>query len=224
VSIRRLETAYQILSKNVSKNHNMKEYVKQVKELFKLNAKIRDFDIICASMESKYQDKTRELVSGLKNQRLDLIKDANHLAKKISCFDIPEVSKSNIKKSKLEKRYLKVIDRIIFDIHKNSIISLGDEKKIDELHMLRKNFKRLRYSLELASYKKTTQDMLQSLRNIQDILGEIHDSDIIIEHLRNTDPTRYSDIISSEVLHRSKRYNAFVSAFKKDPKAINFNL
>jgi CHAD domain-containing protein len=165
------------------------------------------------------------LVSAQKSSRSEQIKDASKLALEISRLDIPKITKSSIKKSKLAKRYLKILDGIILDIHKNSIIALGDERKINELHMLRKNFKKLRYTLELASDKKITHDILQNLKNIQDILGEIHDSDIIIDYLKSVDrDSKYSDIIVAEVLRRSKKYNAFVLAFKKNPEVINFEL
>lgn len=225
VSIRRLESAYQILPKNVRRQERIREYVKYAKKLFKINAKIRDYDIICANMELHHSNKTKNLVSALKSSRSEQIKDASKLALEISCLGIPKITKSSIKKSKLTKRYLKILDGTILDIHKNSIIALGDEKRINELHTLRKNFKKLRYTLELASDKKTTQDILQNLKNIQDILGEIHDSDIIIDYLKSVDhDSKYSDIISAEVLRRSKKYNAFVLAFKKNPEAINFEL
>ena len=225
VSIRRLESAYQILPKNARKQERVREYVKYAKKLFKINAKIRDGDIICANMELYHPNKTHDLVSALKNARSEQIKDSGKLALEISRLDNPKITKTSIKKSKLAKRYLKVLDGTILDIHRNSIIALGDERKINELHVLRKNFKKLRYTLELASDKKTTHDILQNLKNIQDILGEIHDSDVIIDHLKSVDrDSKYSDIIATEVLHRSKKYNAFVLAFKKNPEAINFEL
>ena len=225
MSIRRLESAYQILPKNMRKKEKVKEYVKQAKELFKLNAKIRDFDIICTNMELRYPDKTRDLISSLKNSRIEQVKNANKLALKVSRLEIPKITRSDIKKSKLEKRYRKIIDNTILDIHRNSIISLGDERKISELHALRKSFKKLRYSLELVSDRKAMDHHLQNFKNIQDTLGEIHDMDIIIDHLRSIDKnSTYSEIISAEILHRSKKYNAFVTAFKKNSKVINFDL
>src|SRR5574340_81849 len=225
VSIRRLEAAYRVLPKSARKQEKVRAYVKQAKELFKVNAKIRDFDIICTNMESKYQDETRDLVLALKNSRIEHSKNANRLALKVSRLRRPKILKSVLKESKLEKRYLKVLDEIMLDIQKNAIIALGDEKKIDELHMLRKDFKKLRYSLEITSDKKTTLDMLKDLKNIQDMLGEIHDSDIIINYLRNIEQkAKYSDIIEAEVLERSKKYNTFVSAFRKTPKSGNFAL
>jgi CHAD domain-containing protein len=189
-----------------------------------LNAKIRDFDIICAKMESRYQDKTHEMVTSLKNSRVEKLHSANELTLKILYLPVPKIS-TNIKKSKLSKRYFKVLDRIALDIQKNTIIALGDERRIEEIQMLRKGFKKLRYSLELTSNKERTAQVLKNLKGIQDMLGDIHDSDIIIDYLNNIEQSsRYSDIIESEVLERRRKYNAFVSAFKKKPRTSIFNL
>lgn len=224
VSIRRLEAAYRILPRKIREREEIKDYVKQTKKLFKVNAKIRDFDVIRINMESKYLDKTKDLILTLRDLRSEHVKDANRLSLKISDLHRPKILKFDLKKSKLEKRYLKVLDEIILDIQKNAIIALGDEKKIDELHMLRKDLKKLRYSLEIASDKKIMVDILKDLKNIQDILGGIHDSDIIIDYLRNIEQKSYADIIESEVLERSRKYNTFVTTFKKNLKADNFIL
>ena len=223
VAIRRLETAYKILPKNIREKEKNTNYIKQVKTLFKLNAKIRDYDIICAKMESKYQDKTYDLVASLKKSRIEKLHSANEIALKILRLPTPTISANILKESKLNKRYFKVLDKIELDIQKNTIIVLGDEKKIEELHMLRKDFKKLRYSLELASDKEKTVRILKNLKEIQDILGDIHDSDIIIDHLRSIEQnSRYSHIIESEVLERRRKYNAFVSTFKKRKPEINY--
>ena len=175
-------------------------------------------------MESKYHDKTREIVISLKKFRIEKLQNANELALKILDLSVPKTP-TNIKKSKLNKRYLKVLDRIELDIQKNTIIALADEKRIEELHSLRKDFKKLRYSIELISKKERTSLVLKNLKDIQNTLGVIHDSDIIIDYLNSKQSSRYSDIIESEVLERRREYNAFVSTFKKrKPKTSNFNL
>jgi CHAD domain-containing protein len=216
VGIRRLETAYRVLPRKIRMNEEVVNYLKQTKILFKLMATIRDIDIICKKFESKYQDKTRDLVSTLKNTRIEKLHNANELSLKILNLHIPQISKSILKKSKLNKRYLKVLDEIELDIHKNTIISLGDEKKIEELHMLRKDFKKLRYSLELISYKEKVIQVLENLKKIQDVLGEIHDSDIIINHLRSKEQSsNILEIIETEIQERRRKYEMFVSIFNK---------
>ncbi|SHO48018.1 conserved hypothetical protein [Nitrosotalea sinensis] len=216
VSIRRLESAYRILSKNTRKQKKNKHYLKQIRTLFKSNASIRDYDIICARMEAKYHTETTELVSSLRNLRGRQLKDAIQLALEISNSRIPKTSSFFLKKSELKKKYQKILDEMILNIQKNIIIVLGDEKKINELHMLRKDFKKLRYSLELAPKRKIIVDILKNLKNIQEVLGDIHDSDIIIDYLKNIkQDSRYSSIIDSEVLERSKKYSMFVTIMKR---------
>jgi CHAD domain-containing protein len=217
VAIRRLESAHRILPKNIREKEKNANYVKQAKTLFKLNAKIRDYDIICAKMEFKYKDQTHDLINSIKNSRIEKLDSANQIALKILRESTPKISCNMLKESKLNKRYFKVLGKIELDIQKNTIIALGDEKRIEELHMLRKGFKKLRYSLELASNKEgKTIQILKNLKKIQEILGDIHDSDIIIDHLRSIEQnSKYLDIIGSEVSERSKKYNAFVAAFKK---------
>jgi CHAD domain-containing protein len=216
VAIRRLESAHRILPKSIREKEKNANYIKHTKTLFKLNAKIRDYDIICAKIESKYKDQTNELVSTLKNARIGKLHIANEIALKIIHLSTPKISANMIKKSKLNKRYFKTLGKIELDIQKNTIIALGDEKRIEELHMLRKGFKKLRYSLELASNKGKTVQILKNLKKIQEMLGDIHDSDIIIDHFRSIEQnSKYLGIIESEVSERSKKYNAFVDAFKK---------
>ena len=224
VTIRRLETTYRIFPKNIRKKEKLTNYVKQAKVLFKLNAKIRDYDIICKKMESTYKDQTYDLVSTIKKSRIEKLNISNRIALEIFQEDTPKISNNIIKKSKLHKRYFDVLNKIELNIQKNTISALGDEKKIEELHMLRKDFKKLRYSLELSSNKGKTIQALKNLKEIQDMLGDIHDSDIIIEHFRSLEQnSKYSHIIESEVLERSKKYHAFVTAFnKKRPKTGYF--
>lgn len=225
VGIRRLETAYQIFPKKARRKKEITNYVKQAKMLFKMNAKIRDFDIICAKMESKYQDKTHDLVSTLKNSRIEKLHNAKEQAARILHLTIPAISTNILKNSNLNRRYLKILDKIELEIQKNTIISLGDEKKIRELHMLRKGFKKLRYSLELTSYKAKTVQTLENLKEIQDMLGEIHDSDIIINYLRSVGhDSKITSIIESEVQERKRNYDLFVSLFKKKEKMSDFYL
>jgi CHAD domain-containing protein len=216
VAVRRLETAYQIFPKIVRKKSLLRDYVKKAKELFRLNALIRDYDIICARMESKNRDKTHDLVSNLKGFRIKNLQVANKLALKISHLQPPKSTEIALKESRLNKRYLKVLNEIELNIQKNILIALGDEKKVEELHMLRKDIKKLRYSLELASNEKNANNLLKNLKNIQDILGGIRDGDIIMDYLRTLGQNPIIlDLIKSEILERKEKYQKFVLLYNK---------
>lgn len=212
-SVRRIEAVYRVGPKKVRRKKQLRNYVKLAKNLFKLNTKIRDFDIISKNMETKYQNKTMNLITNLRDLRVEQIQKANKLALKIYRLRIPQIPKSMVNESKLRKRYLTILDKIEAEIQKNAIIVLGDEKKLDELHRLRKDFKKLRYSIELISKKESSG--VKSLKNFQDILGEIHDHDIIVEYLRSMEQnSKYNEIIDMETLERLKKYKEFVALLK----------
>ena len=217
-SIRRLEAVYRIAPKNIRKIKQIKNYVNLAKKLFKFNAKIRDLDITCKKFETRYPNNTKSLVLNLKNSRVELIQKANKLALEIYRENIPKIPKLDLKGSKLKKRYDEVLDEVEFQIQKNTIIVLEDEGKLEELHMLRKDFKKLRYSIELISKESPG---IKKLKNFQDALGEIHDCDIIIDCLKRLgqDPN-YNEIIEAENLERGKKYQEFVTLLKsKDAKS-----
>ncbi|BAZ09277.1 CHAD domain-containing protein [Calothrix sp. NIES-4071] len=67
--------------------------------------------------------------------------------------------------------------------------SVQTEQNLDSnhevLHSLRKQAKRLRYQMELFSefYGENYEEHLAEVKNIQDVLGEIHDSDVLEDWL-----------------------------------------
>jgi CHAD domain-containing protein len=64
-------------------------------------------------------------------------------------------------------------------------IYIDQPERVDELHAMRIAAKKLRYTLEAFAllYEGEFQDILQSMRKIQDLLGEIHDSDVWVTYL-----------------------------------------
>ena len=58
---------------------------------------------------------------------------------------------------------------------------IHDPDKITELHNLRISVKRLRYSMEFfeINYGKTFKTCLKVLEDLQELLGEIHDCDVL---------------------------------------------
>ncbi len=220
VTIRRLEAIYQILPNKTRKIESLNNFLKMIKKFFKLNNELRDYDIISAKLEDKYGKDTSNLADSLKECKKKQIKNCITLALEISNLPCPKISNYKIKERKLKKRYHKILDRIELNLQKYSVIALMDEKKIDDLHMLRKNFKKLRYSLELSSNKESL-SLLSNLKNIQDILGEIHDSDIIINYLKHLEQKqKLEHIIESEIAGRSKKYQTFVLSFKENKSKL----
>lgn len=57
----------------------------------------------------------------------------------------------------------------------------------EELHNMRISIKRLRYTMEFfaVNYDSRFDDYLTTIVDLQDILGDIHDSDVVLEVLTN---------------------------------------
>jgi CHAD domain-containing protein len=211
IAIRRLESAYRILPKKLGKKQMIQNYMQETKTLFKVNTQIRDFDIICEKFERHGSSKYLELVNYLKNRREDELKTAHQLAMKVKGLSRPKLKSKDLVGSKLNKRLRKIVSDLTAQIQENIPVVIADEKKIEELHRLRKDFKKLRYSIELTSNNATPLKPVKNLKRIQDLLGEIHDCDIMLDYLREVKgPNELSEVIRNEILFRREKYQQFV--------------
>ncbi|MDE0482648.1 MAG: CHAD domain-containing protein [Candidatus Poribacteria bacterium] len=62
---------------------------------------------------------------------------------------------------------------------------IQDPEKREELHNMRISIKRLRYTMEFfaINYDKHFTEFIKTIIDLQDILGDIHDSDVVLEVL-----------------------------------------
>lgn len=224
ITIRRMESAYRILPKKNRENTNIKNYVKQAKTLFRINTQIRDFDIIRAKLEKKHIIQFSQIIDFIGSRRKHQLNAGHRLALQLRDISTPKLKEKNVTESKLRKRFQKIMSELIVEINRYIPVVLEDDKKNEELHKLRKNFKKLRYSIELTSDKIGPLKSIKSLKMIQDELGLIHDSDIFLDYLRSIEGSHeLSEVIREEILERRKKYQKFVQVFKDeklDPKKL----
>ena len=164
-SIRRLRASYQSLPKPIRNEKKMKEFVAKSKELFSINSKIRDYDIIF-DMLSKYvpvehlpkqgqqlqsSQTGTNLFKSLKTLRNRKLSEAKSIALELRKLSLPKLDGNMTNKSerKLEKRFNNVVCKLANTIERNYPIVLSSPKRISELHEMRKDCKKLRYLLEL---------------------------------------------------------------------------
>ena len=77
----------------------------------------------------------------------------------------------------------------------------------------------LRYAIEAAGERKSSK-ILPVLRSWQEILGLIHDSDIVIDYLQNEkDSPESRDLVRDELTERNKNYETFAT-MAKSPRRI----
>jgi CHAD domain-containing protein len=178
-SIRRLLNSYSLLNKE-SERSQINKYIKLSKRLFKYNSDVRDIDIICHHLKLYKNTESYRLQQNLTTKRERKLKTTITLGLQLNNMNLSDINGDYLStrktQSKFAKEKSKLQDRILRDL---PIVTL-DPLKIEELHELRKNSKKLRYLLELLPKEDKS---ISKLINIQDKLGLIHDFDITIEFL-----------------------------------------
>jgi len=101
---------------------------------------------------------------------------------------------------------------------------IQDPEKREELHNMRISIKRLRYTMEFfaINYDKHFTEFIKTIIGLQDILGDIHDSDVVLdvltEYKENLHPTDLPGIDTLIVRTRETRnadYQAFLHKWGK---------
>jgi len=245
-AIRRLEASYSASPKQIRRKR-MKKYVDGSKHLFKLNSEIRDFDIILEKLNKEGQMDEQQLgilsksIKRQKNRKLD---KALSLAIELRKLNATPLNNDNdlydrcIVQQKLIKRYNNVVGKFVCRMERNFPIVINNGERIDELHEIRKDSKKLRYLLELVLSNKDRNKgnidkndvinkndhgdnhnvsfLLEKLEKIQDMLGNIHDYDITTAYLKGHNSHNFFIAENNIAMIRKNKYEQFVQYCKSD--------
>jgi CHAD domain-containing protein len=217
-AIRRVDASFRSLPKKVRKRNKVSNYNKLCKQLFKINSNIRDYDIIYEKLRNySSQPIYTELTESLKKRRDAELRKARGMALSLRKIKPPKIDEKDIPNAKLNRRFNKIITRFSDRIELNFPVVLTHADRARQLHEMRKDCKKLRYLLELLSYKnnKETERTITELEKIQEMLGSIHDDDIAITHLRrNRRSKEVRHILDDMVAERARKYNEFIEFCK----------
>ncbi len=231
-AVRRLDATYKSLPKKLRRNNRMSKYMATSKRLFKLNSKIRDYDILGEKLQKYSSDPTYNKLSDLlKKRRETKLATARKVALSLRDGRRPHIDENDIPPKKLEAKFNKVIARLVESIELDLPIVLTNPDKIKELHELRKDCKKLRYLLEIIPDQdsnskndtgvdyKDIHAMITTLEDIQDILGSIHDNDTTISFLNQVSHRNKEDIshiLHNEISGRAKKYEDLIQFCKRN--------
>ena len=219
-SVRRFNSTFLSLPKKYRTGPMLlSEYNQIANEFFKINSKIRDYDIIFDILNNYPQNGQRDLViDSIKKDRQLNLEKAKTIAISLKDLGANEVvDKMNITERELQKRYNKVLSNLISKIELNLPIVITNAKKIEELHQLRKDCKKMRYMLELLPEENRDAIELKKIfEKIQDHLGSIHDFDITINYLQSLQPNKeIQEMINTETEKRRLKYEEFLTFSKR---------
>ena len=230
-SVRRLDACYKTLPKKIRNKKQVRTYVDKSRELFKINSQIRDFDVITDLIRKNNPENgngNKMDLTKFENRRASKLKEAKVVAVALRKLSVPNVDKGSISAGMLTKRYNKLISNFGSRIQLNLPLVIADADKVNELHEMRKDCKKLRYLLELVPHDKSSDKNMskieEELQNMQDLLGAIHDCDATVAHLkRQTKRQRRNDIIEHIVQERKRRYEDFLVHCKSDITNNQYN-
>jgi CHAD domain-containing protein len=219
-SVRRLDALYKTLPKKVQKKKQMKRFVNNSKDLFKINSQVRDFDIINELIGKIYANHGNKngVDINFENRRTRKLENAKVIAVELRKLPLPKVKKKSVPTAKLTKRFNKLINKYGSRVQLNLPLVTTDADKVAELHVLRKDCKKLRYLLELVSHDNSSDNIIskmgEELQKMQDLLGAIHDCDATAAYLKRQKLQNKKEIIEPILQERKKRYENFLDHFK----------
>ena len=215
---RRLQAAFALLPKTTRNENKAQKTMARIKELMKVNASVRDQDIILSKLSMYKQSPTYErLTENLRKSRKSHLEQAKELALSVQKEPGPRVKPRDLSHLILQRRYNKVVRRLASKITSELPIVREDLSKVEELHVVRRDCKQLRYVLEMSEFSRPPKPLV-TLRSWQDLLGAIRDHDVMIEYLRGIRKSAEIQLaLNTEVEDRNKSYRKFVEVSRENP-------
>jgi CHAD domain-containing protein len=218
-SLRRLLTTANILPKKIRGQRESRRYLENCDKLLRLNAEARDIDIVLSKLPHHGDDPAyAKLAVRLNNTREASIKKARQIASLIEIKKDLPIHPKEISAPLIQKRFKKSTDALAKRLKKHLRIVVKESKDLDELHKLREDSRRLRFTLEIDDSPKTTK-LLPVLESWQDVLGKIRDSDIFISHVKDEKGSaKIREVLEQEKSERHENYEKFLEIARESPR------
>jgi CHAD domain-containing protein len=218
VTIRRITVMTKLLPRKTRESVDAQKFQLALKSLLKATAEARDSDILKDALEAHLSIVPREILDALNIKRNQAESAARGSMKVFPAKLAPSVNQSEIDAKKLSAKLSKKVKKRGSAVQALLVKAVGDESRVTDLHKLRIEVKKLRYLLELA--EDASRD-LKVLIRWQDALGEIHDLDVAVYHLRSN----YSEEVKKKLLGalekaRHDGFRAFIGQLKADLKVL----
>ena len=210
ISIRRLLTTANILPKKIRGEKESKRYLEDHEKLLRLNAKVRDIDIILSKLPHHGDDPAyAKLAKPLQKMRESSLKKAQRFAESISDMASLPIETRKLSEPIIQKRFKKTAKALTETLKEHLRAVVKEPRNIDELHKLREDSRRLRFTLEIDDTPESTR-LLPILETWQDVLGKIRDSDVFISHFEDEKrPTKIGKVLEQEKSGRKRIMKGF---------------
>ena len=210
-SIRQTLATSNLLPKKIRKSNETKKYLDGLEKLLKLNAKVRDTDIVLSKLPNHGDSpEFSEFAKKLKNRRESSLKKAERFASSFKDNKGIALDAKDISPSALQKRFAKTANGLAEKLKQGLRIVKTKPKDLVQLHKLRENSRRLRYTLEIDNQPKSSK-LVRIVDAWHDVLGKIRDADIFISSLEDRKSTpKTMEVLEIERKGRKANYEKFL--------------
>jgi CHAD domain-containing protein len=217
-SIRKVLTIANILPKKIREQKESKKYLESYENLLRLNAKVRDVDIIFSKLPHHGDDPAySKLATQLNKMRESSLKKATRFASSIKGMKSFSIEADKLSSPMIQKRFKKTATALTKRLKMHLRIVTNEPKNVDELHKLREDSRRLRFTLEIDDTPETTR-LAPVLERWQDVLDKIRDSDVFILSFKDEqNSSEIKDVLEQEKSGRRENYEMFLEVAKESP-------
>ena len=215
---RRLQAAFALLPKTTRRQSKAQKVMARIKKLMNVNASVRDQDIILSKLSMYKQNPTYErLIADLRKSRKSHLEQAKELALSVQKNPGPRVKPKDVSEPTLQKRHDKVVRKLSSKITSELPLVREDPLEVEQLHVVRRDCKQLRYVLEMSEFSRPPKPLV-ALRSWQDLVGKIRDHDVMIAYLGRLKKSPEIQLaLNTETEGRGNSYRKFVEVSRENP-------
>jgi CHAD domain-containing protein len=215
VTARRLQMMRRLLPREVRGSQSFRRFGFALKSVLRATSQLRDLDTLMDTLELHKTNLPGELFVTMENRRSDAAAHAKAAADVLAEAPAPNLDPSKLKGKRLTKRLKRRVRKSRSSAAELITQVLNDESKVEQLHALRKEVKKIRYLLELADGSPSE---LPSLTKWQESLGAIHDLDVAIAYLEGSRIESKGRAILELQRARNSKYLKLVREYRTDLK------
>ena len=213
VAARRVQVMRRLLPRKVRVSQASRRFDLALKSTLKGTSQLRDMDTLMTTLEEHRGNLPGQLLVALENQRSDAAARAKAACEALADSPPPEVEPGETSGRKLSKKLRKRGRRHGRTAAELLSEVLRDESKVEELHSLRIEVKKLRYLLELS--QKSPRE-LPIMTRWQESLGAIHDLDVALRFLEEGDLELKGWALDELRRSRHRAYLKFIGESRAD--------
>ena len=211
-AIRRAEASMHTMSKRFRERQKAKRILSKFEDLMRRSVKVRDLDAVRARLSYYPLNSVLDRVlRDMERSRRRQLKSSIAVAASIPklshlCPDANDVQDEE----KARKRLDKVVKKLMSSVDRELQVVLSEPDGTEALHALRKDSRRLRYSLEGMPLHGEDSTLVKTLTLWQDLLGAVRDGDVTIYYLEGLERSAIVDrILNTESARRRHDYEKF---------------